>query len=71
MLETVAAFIKTNGLEKDFSINIENNHATLAGHTFWHDLQVAVDNGLLGSGGRQPGGLPERLGHRSVSHQRL
>jgi xylose isomerase len=47
--ETVAAFIKTNGLEKDFSINIENNHATLAGHTFWHDLQVAVDNGLLGS----------------------
>jgi len=47
--ETVAAFIKTNGLEKDFAINIENNHATLAGHTFWHDLQVAADNGLLGS----------------------
>jgi xylose isomerase len=47
--ETVAAFIRTNGLEKDFAINIENNHATLAGHTFWHDLQVAVDSGLLGS----------------------
>ncbi len=47
--ETVVAFIKTNGLEKDFRVNIENNHATLAGHTFWHDLQVAVDAGLLGS----------------------
>ena len=47
--ETVVAFIKTNGLERDFRVNIENNHATLAGHTFWHDLQVAVDAGLLGS----------------------
>ncbi len=47
--ETVVAFIKTNGLDKDFRVNIENNHATLAGHTFWHDLQVAVDAGLLGS----------------------
>ena len=47
--DTVAAFLKTNGLDKDFRVNIENNHATLAGHTFWHDLQVAVDNGLLGS----------------------
>ena len=47
--ETVVAFIRTNGLEKDFRVNIENNHATLAGHTFWHDLQVAVDAGLLGS----------------------
>lgn len=47
--ETVAAFIKNNGLEDDFAINIENNHATLAGHTFWHDLQVAADNKLLGS----------------------
>lgn len=47
--ETVVSFIKTNGLDKDFKVNIENNHATLAGHTFWHDLQVAVDSGLLGS----------------------
>lgn len=47
--ETVVAFLKTNGLDKDFRVNIENNHATLAGHTFWHDLQVAVDAGLLGS----------------------
>ncbi|MDC7226903.1 MAG: xylose isomerase [Spirochaetales bacterium] len=47
--ETVVSFIKNNGFEDDFRVNIENNHATLAGHTFWHDLQVAVDAGLLGS----------------------
>jgi xylose isomerase len=37
------------GLEKDFKCNIEANHATLAGHTFSHDLQVCADNGMLGS----------------------
>ncbi|MFA5468890.1 MAG: xylose isomerase, partial [Sphaerochaetaceae bacterium] len=42
------AFIKEQGLEKDFSCNIESNHATLAGHSFAHDLQVCVDHGLLG-----------------------
>ncbi len=47
--ETVCGFIKTHGLEKDFKVNIEVNHATLAGHTFEHELAVAVDNGLLGS----------------------
>ena len=47
--ETAVAFIRQNGLEKDFAVNIENNHATLAGHTFWHDLQIAADAGLLGS----------------------
>ncbi len=46
---TAIAFIKEQGLEKDFSCNIENNHATLAGHSFAHDLQVSVDNGFLGS----------------------
>ncbi len=46
---TSIAFIKEQGLEKDFSCNIESNHATLAGHSFAHDLQVCVDNGLLGS----------------------
>ncbi|HYP79324.1 MAG TPA: xylose isomerase, partial [Steroidobacteraceae bacterium] len=35
--------------EKDFRLNIEANHATLSGHTFEHDLQVASDHGLLGS----------------------
>jgi len=36
-------------LDNDFKLNIEVNHATLAGHTFQHDLQVAADAGLLGS----------------------
>jgi xylose isomerase len=36
-------------LDKDFKVNIEVNHATLAGHTFEHELQAAVDAGLLGS----------------------
>ncbi|AEC01394.1 xylose isomerase [Parasphaerochaeta coccoides] len=46
---TSIGFIKEQGLEKDFRLNIENNHATLAGHTFAHELQVASDAGLLGS----------------------
>ena len=46
---TVAGFLLKHGLEKDFKLNIEANHATLAGHTFEHDLQVASDHGLLGS----------------------
>ena len=46
---TVAGFLKEHGLEKDFKLNIEANHATLSGHTFEHDLQVASDAGLLGS----------------------
>jgi xylose isomerase len=47
--ETVIGFLRANGLEKDFKLNIEVNHATLAGHTFEHELQVAADAGLLGS----------------------
>lgn len=47
--ETVIGFIIKNGLEKDFKLNIEVNHATLAGHTFQHELQAAADAGLLGS----------------------
>jgi xylose isomerase len=46
---TVIGFLNKYGLEKDFKLNIEVNHATLAGHTFAHDLQVAADAGLLGS----------------------
>jgi xylose isomerase len=42
-------FLRANGLEKDFKLNIEVNHATLAGHTFQHEIQVAADAGLLGS----------------------
>ena len=47
--ETVVGFLKAHGLDKDFKVNIEVNHATLAGHTFEHELAVAVDNGMLGS----------------------
>ena len=47
--ETVIGFLRAHGLEKDFKVNIEVNHATLAGHTFEHELAVAVDNGMLGS----------------------
>ena len=47
--ETVIGFLRAHGLDKDFKLNIEVNHATLAGHTFEHELAVAVDNGMLGS----------------------
>lgn len=47
--ETVIGFLRAYGLDKDFKLNIEVNHATLAGHTFEHELQCAVDAGLLGS----------------------
>lgn len=46
---TVIGFLRQYGLDKDFKLNLEVNHATLAGHTFQHELQVAVDNGMLGS----------------------
>lgn len=46
---TVIGFLRHYGLDKDFTLNIEVNHATLAGHTFQHELQVAADAGLLGS----------------------
>ena len=47
--ETVVGFLKAHNLDKDFKVNIEVNHATLTGHTFEHELAVAVDNGMLGS----------------------
>jgi xylose isomerase len=47
--ETVIGFLRAYGLEKDFKINIEVNHAILAGHTFPHELQCAADAGMLGS----------------------
>ncbi|NSW95290.1 MAG: xylose isomerase, partial [Bacteroidales bacterium] len=46
---TVIGFLRHYGLDKDFKLNIEVNHAILAGHTFAHDLQVAADAGMLGS----------------------
>ena len=47
--ETVIGFLRHYGLDKDFKLNIEVNHATLAGHTFQHELQAAADAGMLGS----------------------
>ena len=46
---TVAGFLREFDLLEDFKLNLEVNHATLAGHTFQHELQVAADHGLLGS----------------------
>ncbi len=46
---TVVGFLKAYGLDKDIKLNIEANHATLAGHTFEHELRVAAVNGLFGS----------------------
>ncbi len=47
--ETVIGFLRQYDLLNDFKLNIEVNHATLAGHTFQHELQVAADTGMLGS----------------------
>jgi xylose isomerase len=46
---TAIGFLRQYKLDRDFKINIEANHATLAGHTFQHDLRVAAINGMLGS----------------------
>ena len=47
--QTVIGFLKEHGLQDDFKLNIEANHATLAGHASAHDLQMAADAGMLGS----------------------
>ena len=46
---TVIGFLRKYGLDKDIKMNIEANHATLAQHTFQHELRVARDNGFFGS----------------------
>ncbi|GAP68772.1 xylose isomerase [Bacteroidales bacterium 6E] len=46
---TVMGFLAKHNLDKDFKLNIEVNHATLAGHTFAHELRMAADSGMLGS----------------------
>ena len=46
---TVISFLRQYDLMDDFKLNIEVNHATLAGHTFQHELQVSADAGILGS----------------------
>lgn len=47
--QTVIGFLRAHGLQDDFKLNIEANHATLAGHTFAHELQMCTDAGMLGS----------------------
>jgi xylose isomerase len=47
--QTILGFLEKNGLADDFKINIEVNHATLAGHSFAHELRMAGDAGVLGS----------------------
>ena len=47
--QTVIGFLRHHNLDKDFKLNIEANHATLAGHSSEHDLQMCVDAGMLGS----------------------
>jgi xylose isomerase len=47
--ETVIGFLRHYGLDKEFKVNIEVNHATLAGHSFQHELQMAADCNMLGS----------------------
>jgi xylose isomerase len=46
---TAIGFLRAQGLEKDFKMNIEVNHATLAQHTFQHEMEVAAKAGMLGS----------------------
>jgi xylose isomerase len=46
---TAIGFLRQHGLERDFKMNIEANHATLAGHSFQHELRVSAMNGMLGS----------------------
>ncbi|MEM7218190.1 MAG: xylose isomerase [Pseudomonadota bacterium] len=47
--QTVIGFLRHHGLDGDFKVNVEANHATLAGHAFAHELQMCTDAGLLGS----------------------
>lgn len=47
--QTVIGFLRHHGLDEDFKVNVEANHATLAGHSFAHELQMCADAGMLGS----------------------
>ena len=48
-MATVYGFLKTNGLEKEIKVNIEQNHAILAGHSFEHEIALAMALGIFGS----------------------
>ena len=63
---TVHGFLVRHGLEGEYRVNIEANHATLAGHSFHHEVAYAIANGMLRQHRREPRRPPERLGHRPV-----
>jgi xylose isomerase len=48
-VDTIYGFLKNHGLEKEVKVNIEANHATLSGHSFEHEIAMAVDYGIFGS----------------------
>ena len=64
-------FLRTYDLLPHFKLNLETNHATLAGHEMMHELEVAIGAGALGLDRRQHGRLPAGLGYRPVPHQHL
>jgi len=63
---TVHGFLVRNGLDGEYRLNIEANHATLAGHSFHHEVAYAVANGNVRQHRRKPGRPPERVGHGPV-----
>lgn len=67
---TTLYFLKENDLLDHFKLNIEANHATLAGHTFEHELAVASAAGKLGSVDANRGS-PARMGHGPISDGHL
>ena len=66
----VHAFLLRFGLEREVKLNVEVNHATLAGHSFEHELAYAIANDLLGSVDVESRRSPARLGHRPVPEPR-
>jgi xylose isomerase len=48
-VDTIYGFLKQNGLENEVKVNIESNHATLSGHSFEHEIAMAIDLGIFGS----------------------
>ncbi len=67
---TVYGFLKQFGLEKEIKVNIEANHATLAGHSFHHEIASAIALGIFGSVDANRGDPQLRLGYRPVPEQR-
>ena len=67
---TVYGFLKQFGLEKEIKLNIEANHATLAGHSFHHEIATAIALGAVRLRRRQPRRSAAGLGYRPVPEQR-